>query len=149
PKIDFKSVAESMHQRGGWAEIASQPDWGPFKFGHPDPRTASSGLQMLVLMACEFSGKPRGLTVADVTQGEFQAWLRSFESGVTRHGSALATTATDLMNQMILRGPSQYDCLLLYENLAVTSIHAGVERWGERGELAVAYPDPCIINEHP
>ena len=49
----------------------------------------------------------------------------------------------------MLRGPSQYDCLLLYENLALEYLQVGIEHWGEAGELAVDYPDPNIGNEHP
>ena len=48
--LNFRVVAEAMSVPGGWAEIARKPDWGLFKFGHSDPRTSHSGLQMLVLM---------------------------------------------------------------------------------------------------
>ncbi len=49
----------------------------------------------------------------------------------------------------MLRGPSQFDCLFLDENLAIESMHGAVERWGEQGEIAIVYPDPTIANRHP
>ncbi|MBV8267614.1 MAG: substrate-binding domain-containing protein [Planctomycetaceae bacterium] len=47
---------------------------------------------------------------------------------------------------MVLRGPSQYDCLVLYENLAIDYMTAAQQRWGE---LHVIYPARSIWNEHP
>jgi ABC-type sulfate transport system substrate-binding protein len=50
------------------------------------------------------------------------------------------------MGEMVLRGPSQYDCLLIYENLAIDYLEAAREHWGE---LRVDYPEPNMWNEHP
>jgi ABC-type sulfate transport system substrate-binding protein len=50
------------------------------------------------------------------------------------------------MREMVLRGPSQYDCLVIYENLAIDYLEAARDRWGE---LHVDYPEPNIWNEHP
>jgi ABC-type sulfate transport system substrate-binding protein len=50
------------------------------------------------------------------------------------------------MREMGLRGPSQYDCLLVYENLAIDYLAAARDRWGE---LQVEYPEPNMWNEHP
>jgi ABC-type sulfate transport system substrate-binding protein len=47
---------------------------------------------------------------------------------------------------MVLRGPSQYDCLLLYENLAIDYLAEARDRWGE---LQVIYPEPSMWNENP
>ena len=47
---------------------------------------------------------------------------------------------------MVLRGPSQYDCVIIYENLAIEYLEAARDRWGE---LRVDYPVPNIWNEHP
>jgi hypothetical protein len=148
-KINFRTVAEAMKEPEGWGEIAGKPDWGLFKFGHTDPNKSNSGLQALVLMAYEFSGKQRGLTDKDIAQEPFQTWLGTFERGVTRHGSSLTHSTGTLMEEMVLRGPSQYDCLMLYENLAIDYMRIATERWGEQGEFYVAYPDPNIWNEHP
>ena len=138
-----------MQEPEGWGKIAGQPEWGLFKFGHTDPNKSNSGLQTLVLMAYEFAGKQRGLTVSDITEQRFQAWLRSFERGITRHGSSLTHSTGTLMEEMVLRGPSQYDCLVVYENLAIDYMEAAIQRWGTEGEFYVAYPDPNVWNEHP
>ena len=132
PKLNFHTVAEAMKEPGGWGGIAGQPEWGLFKFGHTDPNKSNSGLQALVLMAYEFSNKDRDLTVKDITRSEFQDWLRAFEVGVTRHGTSLTHSTGTLMEEMVLRGPSQYDCLILYENLAIDYMRSRGRALGRR-----------------
>jgi serine/threonine-protein kinase len=148
-KFDVRTIAEAIAAPGGWAEIAEKPEWGPFKFGHADPSSSDSGLQMLVLMACELARKTQRLTGTDLSASGLPAFLGGFEPGVTRHGSALCRDGAELMEEMVLRGPSQYDCLLVDENLAVASIPTAAERWGQQGELMVEYPEASIMNDHP
>jgi serine/threonine-protein kinase len=147
--VNFRTVGQAMKEPQGWGKIAGQPDWGLFKFGHTDPNKSNSGLQALVLMAYEYAGKQRGLTVKDIADAQFQEWLRSFERGITRHGSNLSHSTGTLMEEMVLRGPSQYDCLVVYENLAIDYMEAAIKRWGTDGEFYVAYPTPNLWNEHP
>jgi hypothetical protein len=147
--VSFRTLGDAMKEPEGWGKIARQPDWGLFKFGHTDPNRSNSGLQALVLMAYEFTGKQRALTVGDIAEQRFQDWLRSFERAITRHGSSLTHSTGTLMEEMVLRGPSQYDCLLVYENLAIEYMDAAIQRWGSDGELYVAYPKPNVWNEHP
>jgi len=90
--------------------------------------------------------KERNLSHGDVAQPGFQEWLRGFEQGVTRPGGSLTSSTGTLMREMVLRGPSQYDCLLVYENLAIDYLEAARDHWGE---LQVDYPEPNIWNEHP
>jgi hypothetical protein len=148
-KVNFRSLGQAMEEPQGWGSIAGQAEWGLFKFGHTDPNRSNSGLQALVLMAYEFSGKVRGLTVRDITEERFQDWLRSFERAITRHGTSLSHSTGTLMEEMVLRGPSQYDCLVVYENLAIDYMQAAIQRWGADGEFYVAYPGPNVWNEHP
>jgi hypothetical protein len=138
-----------MREPGGWAAIAHRADWGLFKFSHTDPTRSNSGLAMLVLMGHEFALKTRGLTPKEVAGSDFLNWLGKFERGVTRYGSKLNHSTGDLMEEMVIRGPSQYDCVLLYENLAIDYMQAASARWGEEGGLAVSYPEPNTWNEHP
>jgi Ca-activated chloride channel family protein len=147
--INFRTLAAAMREPGGWAAIARRADWGLFKFSHTDPARSNSGLQMLVLMGHEFVSKARGLTPQDVARSDFLSWLRSFERAVTRYGTRLNHSTGDLMDEMMIRGPSQYDCLLLYENLAIDYMETASARWGDEGGLAVAYPEPNVWNEHP
>jgi ABC-type sulfate transport system substrate-binding protein len=58
-----------------------------------------------------------------------------------------------MMRDMVLRGPSSYDALLVYENVAIDYLKNAEGRWGE---LRVAYPqqnmwndNPCIIVDAP
>jgi serine/threonine-protein kinase len=144
--VTFKTIAQAMNEQDGWATIAGQPDWGRFKFGHTHPNKSNSGFLTLVLMAYEFSRKERNLRVADVARPQFQNWLEAFERGVTRHGASLTNSTGTMMREMVLRGPSQYDCLVVYENLAIEFMDAARDRWGE---LHVSYPVPNIWNDHP
>jgi ABC-type sulfate transport system substrate-binding protein len=129
--------------------IGGKAEWGHFKFGHTDPAQSNSGLLALVLMAYDFAGKQRGLTQSDVTSPAFLEWLTAFERSVTRIGGSLKSSTGTLMEEMVKRGPSQYDGLIVYENLAIDFMEQARNRWGDAGELAVAYPDPNIWNEHP
>jgi serine/threonine-protein kinase len=145
-KVSFQTIAEAMREPGGWATIANEPGWGLFKFGHTHPSKSNSGLLTLTLMAYEFVHKERGLTTADVTQVPFQVWLQEFERGVVRPGGSLANSTGNLMRELVLRGPSQYDGLMVYENLVIDYLDAARQRWGD---LQVAYPVPNLWNEHP
>jgi serine/threonine-protein kinase len=145
-RVTFQSVAEAMGQEGGWGSIAGQPDWGRFKFGHTHPDRSNSGLVSLMLMAYAFSKTERNLEQSEVAQPAFQQWLRGFEQGVTRPGGSLTSSTGTLMREMVLRGPSQYDCVLIYENLAIDYLDTARDRWGD---LHVDYPEPNMWNEHP
>jgi hypothetical protein len=97
-------------------------------------------------MAYEHTGKHRGLTPADVADPAFQAWFRSLERSVARYGGGLTASTGTMMKEMVLRGPSQYDCLVLYENLAIDYFDKARELWDD---LHVDYPEPNLWNEHP
>jgi serine/threonine-protein kinase len=145
-RLNFRTIAEAMRDREGWSTIAQRREWGRFNFGHTHPTRSNSGLLTLVLMAYEFAGKERNLDHRDIAEPRFQEWLRTFEQGVARHGGSLTSSTGTLMREMVLRGPSQYDCLLIYENLAIDYLDEARDRWGE---LHVDYPDPNLWNDHP
>jgi serine/threonine-protein kinase len=147
-KVSFKTLGMAMREPGGWGTIAGKPEWGLFKFSHTHPLKSNSGMLCLVMMAYEYTGKERGLDVSDITDSAFQAWMRGFESSLARPGGAgtLANSTGNQMREMVLRGPSQYDCLLLYENLAIDYLQEARDRWGE---LQVVYPEPSMWNENP
>jgi hypothetical protein len=145
-KVSFQTIAAAITETGGWGSIAGRADWGRFKFGHTHPGRSNSGLLTLVLLAYEFSHKEHNLTRSDITHPEFNAWLESFERGVARPGGSLNHSTGTLMRETVLRGPSHFDCLLIYENLAIAYLGAAKDRWGE---LHVDYPEPNIWNEHP
>jgi len=145
-KVTFKTIGQAMQEPGGWETIAAQPTWGRFKFGHTEPSRSNSGLLTLVLMAYEFASKERSLSLEDIAQQRFLDWLRSFEQAVARPGGSLTHSTGTLMREMVLRGPSQYDCVLVYENLVIDYLVSARDHWGE---LHVDYPEPNMWNEHP
>jgi serine/threonine-protein kinase len=147
--VTFRTLAEAMEEKRGWGAIAGHPDWGQFKFSHADPDQSNSGLMALILMAYDFTGKENDLTVEDVRNPEFRSWLEPFERSVTRFGGKLTHSTGKLMENMVVAGPKQFDCLLLYENLAIEYMEKAMARWKEAGPLIVVYPDPNIWNEHP
>jgi ABC-type sulfate transport system substrate-binding protein len=51
-----------------------------------------------------------------------------------------------MMTDMVLRGPSQYDCLLVYESVVIDRLKAAEGRWGG---LHVVYPKYNLWNENP
>ena len=145
-KVTFQTLAQAMAEPAGWGAIAGHADWGRFKFGHTHPGRSNSGLLTLVLLAYEVSRKEHNLARSDVANPTVQTWLEKFERGVARPGGSLTHSTGTLMREMVLRGPSHYDCLLIYENLAIDYLGAAKDRWGE---LHVDYPEPNIWNEHP
>jgi eukaryotic-like serine/threonine-protein kinase len=145
-QVTFQTLAQAMAEPAGWGTIAGQADWGRFKFGHTHPGQSNSGLLALVLLAYEVSHKEHNLTPSDVGNSKVQTSLENFEHGVARPGGSLNHSTGTMMREMVLRGTSQYDCLLIYENLAIEHLGAAKDRWGE---LHVDYPEPNIWNEHP
>ncbi len=148
-EVSFKTIGRAMAEPDGWRSIAEKPEWGLFKFAHTDPETSNSGFLALVLMAYEFRAKLRHLTVEDVRGEDFVSWLATFESRLTRPSGSLTASTGTLMKEMVNKGPSQFDCVLVYENLAIDSIDKALSKWGEAGSLQVIYADPNVWNDHP
>ncbi len=145
-RVRFRTVAQAMQEPGGWQAIADHREWGRFKFGHTHPEHSNSGLLALVLMAYDFFEKDYNLTHEEMARPEFQDWLRRFEQGVVRPGGVMTHSTGNLMRDMVNRGPSQYDGVLVYENLAIGYLDVAREHWEP---VVVDYPDPNIWNEHP
>jgi len=141
-EISFAAVAQALDVAGGWGAIAQHPDWGVFKFGHTHPNESNSGLASLILMAYDFHNKNRDLTVADVVQPDFQTWLGKLERGV----SGLSNSTANLMRDMVLKGPSTFDGVLVYESVAIDFLPNAEGRWGE---LHVVYPKYNLWNDNP
>lgn len=148
-QVDFKSLSLALLEPNGWETIAGKPEWTYFKFSHTDPNTSNSGMLALVSMAYEFTGKSRGLTKADVTDPKFRDWLKNFEGALVRQGDKLTKSTGDLMKEMINLGPSQYDGLLVYENLAIDSMQNAMTQRGDEGHLFISYPKLNLWSDHP
>lgn len=140
--VSFRTVGEALAEPAGWQAIAGQPDWGVFKFGHTHPQQSNSGLMTLVLMAYDFHQKERGLVLKDVLDPAFQAWMGKFEAGVT----GMSNSTGNMMRDMVLRGPSSFDGLFVYESVVIDYLKNAEGRWGE---LRVAYPQRNLWSDNP
>ena len=142
PEITFESISQALQMEGGWGGIAKKPDWGLFKFGHTDPNKSNSGLMALVLMAYDFHGKNNNLALADIVKPEFQTWLAQLERGVTARSDSTGT----LMREMVLKGPSSFDAVMVYESVAIDFLKSAEGRWGT---LQVVYPKRNMWSDNP
>ncbi len=140
--ITFRTMAAALAEPGGWEGIAQKSEWGLFKFGHTNPVQSNSGLMTLVLMAYDFHNKDRGLVLKDILSADFQAWMAKFENAV--NGSSNSTG--NMMRDMVLRGPSTFDGICVYENVAIDYLKNAEGRWGE---LRIAYPQRNMWNDNP
>jgi len=141
-EVNFSTIGQALHEPGGWDSIAQKPEWGLFKFGHTNPNQSSSGLTALVLMASEFHKKNRGLTMKDILDPGFHTWMEGIETGT----SGLSNSTGNMMRDMVLRGPSSYDALCVYESVVIDYLKSAEGRWGE---LRVAYPKQNAWNDNP
>jgi len=140
--MSFDTVAQALQAKGGWDEIAHHPDWGLFKFGHTHPNQSNSGLMTIVLAAYAYHHKTRDLTLKDVLDVGFQKWLQELERGA----SGMSNSTGNMMREMVLKGPSSYDALLVYESVAIDYLKNAEGRWGS---LRVVYPEYNAWNESP
>lgn len=141
-EVSFRTLSQALAEPSGWQTIAGKPEWGLFKLGHTHPNRSNSGLMTLVLMAYDYHQKGRGLTLQDILDPGFVTWLREFERGV----SGLSNSTGNMMREMVLKGPSAYDALVVYESVAIDYLKNAEGRWGE---LRVVYPQRNAWNENP
>lgn len=140
--VSFRTLGQALAEPSGWQGIADKPEWGFFKLGHTHPNQSNSGLMTLVLMAHDFHGKTRGLALADILDTDFQGWALGIERAV----SGLSNSTGNMMREMVLKGPSSYDALFVYENVVIDYLKNAEGRWGE---LRVAYPQRNAWNDNP
>lgn len=141
-QVSFRTLGEALAEPSGWQTIAGKPEWGLFKLGHTHPNQSNSGLMTLALMAYDYHQKSRDLTLQDILDPGFVTWLRDFERGV----SGLSNSTGNMMREMVLKGPSAYDALVVYESVAIDYLKNAEGRWGE---LRVVYPQRNAWNENP
>lgn len=142
PKVTWQALSEALAEPTGWQGLAEKPEWGVFKFGHTHPGKSNSGGVSLLLMAYAYHDKLRGLAMADILDAGFLKWLSAFEQAV----SGLSHSTGSMMREMVLKGPSSFDALCVYENLAIDYLKKAEGRWGK---LHVAYPDKNMWNNNP
>jgi ABC-type Fe3+ transport system substrate-binding protein len=140
--VTFATLAQALQEKGGWDAIAQKPEWGLFKFGHTHPNESNSGIMAVVLAAYSYQKKTKDLQLKDVVDVGFQTWLQNFERGV----SGLSNSTGNMMREMVLKGPSSYDALIVYESVAIDYLKNAEGRWGQ---LKVVYPEYNAWNDNP
>jgi len=140
--VSLQTVSDALQAKGGWDEIAHHPEWGLFKFGHTHPNQSNSGLMTIVLAAYSYHHKTKDLTLKDVLDVSFQNWLEQLERGA----SGMSNSTGNMMREMVLKGPSSYDALFVYENVAIDYLKNAEGRWGQ---LRVVYPEYNAWNDNP
>jgi hypothetical protein len=132
-EVNWKTLHDAAIAKGGWPELGGDRQWGYFKLVVPNPRKNVGGLAAMVAAAGEYYDKP-DITVADVTDPQFQEWLKELMSSVTDISGASAYTAEDFA----LLGYSVGDGGQLLESDLLANMGGIQTRWGD--PLAVRYP---------
>ena len=140
--VSFRTIGLALDEKTGWAGIANKPEWGLFKFAHTHPAQSNSGMTTLVGYAYEYHNINRGLTLTQILDPGFQAWMQHLAVSVT----GLSNSTGTLMKEFVLKGPSAYDCIYVYESTAIDYLKSAEGRWGE---LRIVYPKQNLWNEHP
>lgn len=155
PTNFWQYLHDALANNEGWVGVAKArgfaPDspeyrkaqeWGFVKFGHTSPLTSNSGAQALMLLTYGYHNKTSNLTNADILDPAFQRWLLDIETAVLEFGDSTGT----FMTSMVQFGPSKYDVVVVYENLALENIQAAQGRWGN---IRIYYPPATMFSDHP
>ena len=149
-EASFETISAAAAEPEGWKAIAGRPEWGYFKFGHTHPNKSNSGLMTLVLMAYDLKRQAAGagsvgvpaLQQGDVLDRGFLDFIAPIEKA---QGRMIDSTGT-LMRDMVLRGPSTYDGVMVYESVA---LDYAADAEGRYGRIRVVYPPLNIWNDNP
>jgi ABC-type molybdate transport system substrate-binding protein len=142
PEVSLRTITFAMHAKTGWGRIAERPEWGHFKFGHTHPMQSNSGLMTLIVLAYEFHRKTAELAGSDIMSAVFLEHLERFQSGVT----GLSNSTGNMMEEMLTKGPSSYDALMVYEAVAIDFFKKAEGRWED---LQIIYPEYNLWNDNP
>ena len=140
--LSFETIAQAEQEKSGWESLAGKPEWGFFKFGHTNPNESNSGLMTLALASYTYAKKTRGLELKDVVNAGFQDWLQKLERGV----SGMSNSTGNMMQEMVLKGPSSFDVLFTYESVTIDYLKNAEGRWGP---LKIVYPEYNAWNDNP
>lgn len=141
-EINFKSIVSAATESTGWTAIADKADWGLFTFGYTKPTYSNSGLMALVLMAYDYAGLSRDIKPEHVMDEGFVTWLKTAQESL----SSEEESSNKLMDSMLRHGPAQLNGVIVYENLALTSLKTAESRWGK---LKIIYPTRSVWNDNP
>lgn len=142
PDKFWETLHTALTAPGGWADLGGSSAWGQVKFAHTSPETSNSGLQTLLLLAYGYQ-RSSSLSVAQAQDPGFREWLLGVENALP---AQLEQSTGALMTDMVRFGPSKYDFVAVYENLAIEAIDTAAKR-GQ--ELRIFYPPATILSDHP
>lgn len=131
--ISWQAIHDAALAPGGWAEIGGQGDWGYFKLAISNPRKNISGLAAMVAAAGEYYDKT-SITVEDVTNPEFQAWLGEIMSSMSDLSGGTYTVA-----DLALFGYTTGDAGQLLESDLLVNMQGIQSRWAD--PLRIVYPE--------
>ena len=132
-EIDWATIHDAATAKGGWPELGGEASWGFFKLVVPNPSKNVGGLAGMIAAAGEYYGRT-DISVEDVTNPEFQAWLAELMGAVTDFSSSSAYTAEDFA----LFGYSVGDGGQLLESDLLQNMQGILTRWED--PLRIYYP---------
>ncbi|MBN1135612.1 MAG: substrate-binding domain-containing protein [Anaerolineae bacterium] len=131
--LSWQAIHDAAMAPGGWAELGGQGDWGYFKLAISNPRKNVSGLAAMVAAAGEYF-KKTNITVDDVTNTRFQAWLGEIMSSMSDLSGGSYT-----VNDLALFGYTTGDAGQLLESDLLVNMQGIQTRWAD--PLRIAYPE--------
>ncbi len=132
-QVDWATIHDAAIAKGGWPELGGDPTWGFFKLAIPNPNKNVGGLAALIAIAGEYYNRTN-ISVADITNPEFDTWLRELLGSVTDFNMSSTHTVED----MGLFGYSQGDGGQLLESDLLQNMQGIVTRWVD--PLKIYYP---------
>ncbi|MFC2036738.1 hypothetical protein ACFLYD_02040 [Chloroflexota bacterium] len=131
--ISWQTIHDAAIAPGGWGELGGQNDWGYFKLAISNPRKNISGLAAMVAAAGEYFNKTN-ITVEDVTDPGFQAWLGEILSSMSDLSGGTYTVA-----DLALFGYTTGDAGQLLESDLLVNMQGIQTRWAD--PLSLVYPE--------
>jgi hypothetical protein len=131
--ISWQTIHDAAMAPGGWTELGGQGDWGYFKLAISNPRKNISGLAAMVAAAGEYYGRTN-ISVEDVTNPEFQAWLGEIMSSMSDLSGGTYTVA-----DLALFGYTTGDAGQLLESDLLVNMQGIQSRWSD--PLRIYYPE--------
>lgn len=133
-EISWRAIHDAATAKGGWPELGGSAEWGYFKLVVPNPRKNVGGLAAMIAAAGEYYGKT-AIGVEDITNPDFQQWLRELMGAVTDFSSLGSYSVENLA----LFGYSMGDGGQLLESDLLVNM-AGIQtRWHD--PLVIVYPE--------
>jgi Ca-activated chloride channel homolog len=143
PQVDWDTIYSLVTDPKGWAGAGGDANWGYPKFTIADPTSATSGLMSLVQATYFYNKKLRDLTPADVLDAGYQKWLKDILNTTVDFGTG---TSANIVNEIILFGPSRTDAALVEESSFIQNIQHAQNRWGK---LDIFYPSIVLWLDYP